>query len=203
MGGWRVGLMAAAAAGLVVAGCGKPADKTAASAEGAAKPAVATAQGPVTMPSRREGLWKQTVSTAGMTQSSTICIDKTVEAKLAVWGGGVAREKCGQPTLAPVPGGWSFASTCDMGEGGKTTSHGTVTGDFNSAYKVEAESTTEGAAAPQMNGAHKMTMDAVYQGPCPAGAKPGDMTLGNGMTINMLDMAEHGPAGMAMHRPGK
>jgi hypothetical protein len=40
-----------------------------------------------------------------------------------------------------------------------------------------------------MNGSHKMVLDAVWQGPCPAGFKPGDMELPGGMKINVLEMA--------------
>ena len=200
--GWRMGILAASATCLALGACNKPAGEKAASAEGAAKPAAAaTASAPAAMPTRKEGLWKQTVSTAGMKQVSSICIDKAVESKLQVWGGGMAKSVCQETAITPAAGGWSFSSTCDMGTGGKTTSHGTVTGDFNSAYSVESESTTEGAAAPQMNGPHKMSLTAEYQGPCPADMKPGDMTLGNGMKINMLDMAAGRPPGMP--RPAK
>jgi hypothetical protein len=189
--GWRHGILAVSAMALALSACGKkPAGEQAATAEGAARPATATAPaGPVTMPSRKPGLWKQTVTTSGTHQVSSICLDKAAEAKLAVWGAGASKDVCQQNELSPVPGGWAFKSTCDMGSGGKTTSHGTVTGDFNTRYKVQSESTTEGAGAPQMNGAHMMSLEAVWEGPCPADMKPGDMSLPGGMKINMLDMA--------------
>lgn len=199
---WRNAILAATAA-LALAACSKPAGEKAASAEGAAKPAAATASvpaGPAAMPSRKPGLWKQTVSTAGMTQTSTLCLDKAVESKLAVWGAGASKERCQETAIAPAPGGWSFTSACDMGTGGRTTTEGVVTGDFNTSYKVEASSRTEGAAAPQMNGPHKMVMQATWQGPCPADMKPGDMALPNGMKINMLAATEGMPM---MRRPAK
>ena len=147
---WRNAILAATAT-LALAACSKPAGEKAASAEGAAKPATATAPaaGPAAMPNRKPGLWKQTVSTAGMTQTSTICLDKAVESKLAVWGAGASKDMCKQTAMAPTAGGWTFASTCDMGTGGTTTTKGTVTGDFDTSYKVEASSVTEGAGAPQ------------------------------------------------------
>jgi hypothetical protein len=88
-----------------------------------------------------------------------------------------------------LDGSWSFSSVCNVGAGGKTTTSGVITGDFNSKYEMTAESTTEGASAPQMNGPHKMAMEAVWVGPCPAGFKPGDMELPGGMKMNMLAMA--------------
>jgi hypothetical protein len=188
--GWRHGVLALSAAALALGACGKPAGDKAASAEGAGKAATATAPaGPMTMPSRKPGLWQQTVTTTGMQQVSSICLDKASEAKLSVWGTGASKDMCQQSEISPVPGGWAFKSSCDMGTGGKTVSHGTITGDFDSSYKLQAESTTEGAGAPQMNGAHMMSMEATWEGPCPPDMKPGDMTLPGGMKINMLDMA--------------
>lgn len=198
---WRNAILAATAT-LALAACNKPVGEKAASAEGAAKPATAAAPaaGPAPMPSRKPGLWKQTVSTAGMTQTSTICLDKAVESKLAVWGAGASKDMCKQTAMAPIAGGWTFTSACDMGTGGKTTTQGKVTGDFDTSYKVEASSVTEGAGAPQMNGEHKMLMEATWQGPCPADMKPGDMALPNGMKINMLAATEGMPM---MKRPAK
>jgi hypothetical protein len=195
--GWRHGVLAMSVGALALSACNKPAGDKAVSAEGAAKPATATAPPhPLAMPSRKPGLWKQTVSTSGIRQVSSICLDKAAEAKLAVWGAGASKDVCQQTSVSAVPGGWAFKSSCDMGSGGKTVSQGTVTGDFNTSYRVEAESTTEGAGAPQMNGPHKMTMEATWEGPCPADMKPGDMALANGMKMNMLDMAAGHPTMM-------
>lgn len=199
--GWRSGVLALSAAALALGACGKPAGEKAASAPAAsqAAKAVAPAAGPAAMPSRKPGLWKQTVSASGMQQVSRICLDKIVEARLAVWGAGASKDMCHQTSITPAPGGWAFTSSCDMGSGGKTTSQGTVTGDFNSDYRVETQSTTEGAGAPQMNGVHRMTMEATWEGPCPVDMKPGEMALANGMKINMMDMAAGRPP---MARPG-
>ena len=118
------------------------------------------------------------------------------------WWGQQAQAKgsnCEHTEVKPrLGGGWEFSSSCDMGSG-HITSHGVASGDFNSHYTVEIDSTTTGSPMPQANGAHKMKIDAVWQGPCPAGMRPGDMTLPGGMKINMIDMADgKGPMG-----PGK
>ncbi|HEX5377983.1 MAG TPA: DUF3617 family protein [Phenylobacterium sp.] len=201
---WRHGILALSAAALALGGCSKPAGEKAAQAPDAGQaasattPAKAPAAGPPAMPTRKPGLWKQTVSTSGMEQVSSICLDKEVESKLAVWGAGASKDICQQSAVTPAPGGWAFTSSCDMGSGGKVSSKGRVTGDFNTSYRVESESVTEGAGAPQMNGPHKMTLTATWQGPCPADMKPGDMALANGMKINMMDMTAGHPA---MPRP--
>jgi len=75
-----------------------------------------------------------------------------------------------------------------MGSGGTVVSEGTATGDFNTSYTVQVQSTTSGASAPQMNGAHKVSIASEWLGACPAGMAPGDMELPNGMKINMLKL---------------
>jgi hypothetical protein len=72
-----------------------------------------------------------------------------------------------------------------MGGSGTVTSDGSATGDFSSHYKVEATAVTSGAPTPQANGAHKMSIEATWQGPCPADMKPGDMEMPGGTKINM------------------
>ena len=122
-------------------------------------------------------------------QISRICLDAATDARMSLWGAQATKDLCGGNTMTPLPGGgWSFSSTCDMGTGGKTTTSGTATGDFNVKYLVQAKSVTEGAAAPQMNGPHTVNIEAAWQGPCPAGTKPGDMTLPGGIKVNLLDL---------------
>lgn len=151
--------------------------------------APAPAAAPVSMPARTPGLWEQKVSSRGMTQVSRICLDKAVEQRFTVWGQHAGQGACSRTKLAPrVGGGWEFASSCDMGENGRTETRGQVTGDFAKAYKVSAESTIAGARAPQMNGTHAMTLEASWQGPCPAGMAPGDMLLPGGLKINMMQI---------------
>ncbi len=174
---------------LALAACGKKEDKVAATGDAAPAAGTAPAPGPAATPKRKPGLWSQTVTMEGFSQTTRICLDEATEAKLSVVGGQMSQEACSQTAMTPrVGGGWSFSSTCDMGSGGKTATSGVITGDFASKYRMEADTTTEGAAAPQMNGARKMVMDAAWQGPCPADFKPGEMEMPNGMKINMLAM---------------
>ncbi|WP_340647464.1 DUF3617 family protein [Phenylobacterium sp.] len=178
---WTVGLAAVAVLG--VSACNKPAEKT--DGETAA-PAFTPSQTP---PKRKPGLWEQRVSTGDFVQVSRICLDEATDAKISFWGSQTTRDMCEKNVFsARVAGGYQFSSVCDMGSGGKTTTSGTATGDFNSKYLIQAESSTEGAAAPQMNGLHKVTIEAAWQGACPEGYKPGDMSLPGGMKINILDL---------------
>ena len=141
-------------------------------------------------PHRRPGLWAQTVSTAGMTQKSTLCVDAAVEAAMGWWGQQAASRPCARQSVTRgADGAWRIESQCDLGSAGMSRTTGVATGDFASAYRMDAQTITTGAAAPQMNGAHKMTLEAAWQGPCPASMKPGDITLPGGMKINLLEVA--------------
>lgn len=186
--------LALTAAALTLAACGQKAE-TAKSADGAATTASATAlaaspAGPAVMPTRKPGLWTQTVNTGDMTQTTKICIDENVDKAMSVVGSQMSKDMCSKNAVTNVAGGYAFESVCQVGAGmGVTTTKGTVTGDFNSKYKVDAETTISGANAAHMNGAHKMTVEAAWQGPCPAGFKPGDMELPGGMKMNIAAMA--------------
>lgn len=177
-------LSLAALSPLVLAACQKKtetAEAPAAQAPSAALPA----PGAAAPPARKPGLWSQTVTTAGMSQTMKICFDEATDKRMAVYGQTVDQDRCEKSVVTPIAGGWRFESVCDMGSGGKATTSGTATGDFASRYEVKAVTETTGAQAPQMNGRHEMTLTAAWEGPCPAGMAPGDMQLPGGMTINM------------------
>jgi hypothetical protein len=70
------------------------------------------------------------------------------------------------------------------------TSHGVVTGDFNSAYTVKVTSKREGGPpTPGMSadGTSNMTIDAKWAGACKPDQKPGDMIMA-GRKFNIRDM---------------
>lgn len=183
----RKALVLTAVSLLALSACGKkPAQTPHAPPAPDSKPTVAA---PTSMPARTPGLWEQKVSSRGMTQVSRICLDKAVEQRFTVWGQHAGQGACSRTRITPrVGGGWEFASSCNTGDTGRTETRGEVTGDFAKAYKVSAQSTIAGARAPQMNGTHAMTLEASWQGPCPAGMRPGDMLLPGGLKINMMQI---------------
>ena len=187
-------VLVSAAAILALTACSKkpasaPDAATAAAPAAAAAPQTAS----MTPPERKAGLWEQKMSTAGMTQVSRICFSDEVNKKMSLWGQQGGEEMCSQQSVTPTAGGWKFSSTCNMGSGGTIVSSGEAKGDFGTHYTVDMKSSTTGAAAPQMNGEHAMTLEATWKGPCPADFKPGDMELPGGMKINMLTMGAGGP----------
>ena len=178
--------VAAIAVAFGVASCGK---KEEAAKDGAAAVAEAPAGTPMN-PKRKPGLWEQSMAMDGQPATMTMkrCLDEATDAQMSAFGNAQAKDTCPDQSVTKSPdGSWVFSSTCNMGTGGTVKSTGQATGDFNSNYTVEASTETTGAAAPQMNAAHKMTMNAKWIGTCPEGMKAGDVDMG-GMTINMTQM---------------
>ena len=191
MASFRIALFAATA--LALAACGQ---KDTAEAPAAADAAVSTAAqatggAAATPPPRKPGLWTQTVSMGDFNQTTRLCLDAATDKSMSLWGSQMTKDMCEKNEMSRgLDGSWRFSSVCDMGSGGKSTSTGVATGDFSSKYRVDAETTTEGASAPQMNGARKMTIEATWQGPCPEGFKPGDMELPGGMKMNIAEISK-------------
>jgi len=172
---------------LALAGCQKK-PETPAAANGEAPSAAASA--PMTGPPRHKaGLWTQTVTTQGITQTYKICRDEATEAKMTVFGQQMNKELCPKNEVTPGVGGWSFASECNMGAAGKISTTGKATGNFNSSYVVKATSVTTGSSMAQANGTHDMEMTGTWEGACPADMKPGDMLLPGGVKVNLKSMA--------------
>jgi hypothetical protein len=184
-----------ASAALALAACQK---SPGAAATGAAAPAGGTTVSADGVPHRRAGLWQQTISREGQQGGGVmsamggmkLCVDAASEAKSAVLGrvndaGRLAGKHCSAPVVGRgLDGGYSFTSTCAMGEAGTVTSKGSASGDFATAYHVHVETDVSGAAYAAMNGHHVMDVDGKWLGPCPDGMAGGDIELANGMRIN-------------------
>ncbi len=155
---------------LALAACGKKQEAAATGEASLTSGSAATAQAPA-MPKRKAGLWSQTVTMAEFTQTSRLCLDDATEAKISVVGLQASKTLCAQQSMTPNPtGGWSFNSVCDMGSGGTTTTKGTITGDFNSKYRMEADTSTQGAGAlPGMAAELSRAVDLLVYGTDPPG----------------------------------
>jgi len=143
------------------------------------------------MPSRKPGLWKQTLASSqgGKVQPpmvSTICINATVDKAISVFGQNAGQSACSSNTVSRTPTGYKFASVCKFPGAGTISSQGAASGDFNNNYKVVMTSVTTGAPMAALNGASSTTITATWAGACPAGTKPGDMTMPGGVKVNML-----------------
>ena len=144
------------------------------------------------MPSRKPGLWEVTMSFENRNvpgQTVQQCIDAASDQMMQSSAGPFAQQACSKRDVQRSANGMTIDSTCTIG--GKTaTSHAEVTGSFDSAYTMKVTSQSEGMPGGKM----AMTMAAKWLGPCTADQKPGDMIMGNGMKMNILEMQKRLPS---------
>ena len=165
-----------------------------------ATPALAQEQ----MPARKAGLWEMTMTFEGRgapPQTMQQCIDASTDKAMQDMSQGVRGQSCSRREMKKVGATIVFDSVCSMGAG-TTTSHGVVSGDFNSAYTVKINSRREGGPPiPNMPAETTMSIAAKWLGACKADQKPGDVIMANGMKMNVTDMQRGGAGGM-MGPPG-
>ena len=150
------------------------------------------------MPPRKAGLWELKMTLAGQstpTQTFQHCIDATTDKQMNNVGGGMSASQCSKQEVQRSGNTVTVDSVCNVGAGTQT-SRAVITGDFNSAYTVKVTSKRDGAAVAGVPAETSMTMDVKWLGPCKADQKPGDMIMGNGMKMNINDMAKGMPPGM-------
>jgi Protein of unknown function (DUF3617) len=156
------------------------------------------------LPQRKAGLWELKMSFQGRRdlpgRAMRQCVDAQTDKLMnSGFGGGAAAQSCTQRKVSPSPGGFTVDSVCAF-NGATTTTHAVIAGDFNSAYTVQATSTRSGGRPmPGMpaGGTSHMSLSAKWLGACPAGTRPGDIMMGNGMKMNVLDLRKMG----GVHRP--
>lgn len=184
-------LMSISVAVLALAACGKGADKA------AAPSAAASAPGPsggaiqaADLPHPTPGLWKISANIMGHDQVMQMCMDEAYVAKTSAWGQGANASKCSKQDFQKgLDGSITFSSECETGNGGHTSTKGTVTGDLSSHYKVTMDVTATGAGPA--DGTHTLTTESERIGDCPAGMKGGDMVLPGGMKMSADRMAKY------------
>jgi hypothetical protein len=153
------------------------------------------------LPTRKAGLWELKMESQGRnlpTQLMQQCTDAATDRLMTSNFGGAPEHNCQKRDVRNSGETITVDSVCTFGDA-TTTSHAVVSGDFSSAYTVQVESTRQGGrpipgAGP--GGQTHMTIVAKWLGPCVAGQKPGDVMMGNGMKMNVLDVQRMGgPSG--------
>src|SRR5262245_7456990 len=144
------------------------------------------------LPARKPGLWEIKMTFEGRnipSQTMEHCIDAETDKLMNSVGGGMRQEACSKQDVQKGGATSVVDSVCKAGAG-TITSHGVVTGDFNSAYTVKVTSKREGGPpTPGMaaDGTTNMTLDAKWAGACKPDQKPGDMIMA-GRKFNIHDM---------------
>jgi hypothetical protein len=156
----------------------------------------------IDLPTRKAGLWEIHMEFQGHSslpiQAMKQCTDAASD-KLMTLNFGGAGQHCSKQDISNSGGAITVDSVCNFG-GTTSTSHAVVTGDFNSAYTIEVTSMREGGRPiPGAAPGHEshMKIAAKWIGACAAGQRPGDVIMGNGMTMNVLDMQKLMPP----HKP--
>jgi Protein of unknown function (DUF3617) len=151
------------------------------------------------MPTRKAGLWEIKMAFEGRNLPATVikqCVDATTDKLMNANFGGSALEACSKKDIKNSGGVMTVDSVCSFGAG-TTTSHAVVTGSFDSAYTVNVTSTRQGG--PAIPGVAPgtpthMTVEGKRLGNCEAGQKAGDIMMGNGIKMNILDLPKMGGA---------
>jgi hypothetical protein len=151
----------------------------------------ATAAQAAEMPTRKAGQWEITMQFESRNlpaRTMRQCIDAATDRLMNSGYGGEGN--CSKRDISKVGSTMVVDSVCNFG-GATTTSHAVMTGSFDSAYTVDVTSTRKGGpSVPGMpsGGKSHMKLAAKWLGPCPAGERPGDIMMGNGMKMNVLDL---------------
>ncbi len=154
----------------------------------AAAPALA-----LDLPARKVGLWDIKMTFEGRStppQAMQQCIDAETDKLMNSVGGSMRQDMCSKQDVQRVGNTIVIDSVCQVGPM-TMTSHGVITGDFNSAYTVKVTSTRAGGPpTPGMpaDGTTNMTLDAKWAGACKPDQRPGDMIMADGRKINIRDL---------------
>jgi hypothetical protein len=141
--------------------------------------------------SRKAGQWEVRTSIEGSQAQVRVvrqCIDAATDRMLQSLAGPFDPKACEQRNVQVSAQTTTIDFACTVA-GKPATAHAVASGDFGAAYTMTV--TAESPALP--GGRMVMSMDAKWLGPCAADQKPGDVVLGNGAKVNILDMQTQAP----------
>lgn len=145
------------------------------------------------MPPRKAGLWEQRVTSSDPnTPATTVqqCTDAASEKAFQQMATSMGQNLCSKNEVRKDGDRWVTESVCTMGPM-KITSRSILTGNFDSAYRVESESRFE-PAMMGMSG-DKSVIEARWVGPCKDGQEPGDIITAEGQKMNILKQSSMMP----------
>jgi hypothetical protein len=157
--------------------------------------------GALDLPARKAGLWEVKMAFEGRNLPSQVmqqCIDAATDKMMSAFGSSLQQNMCSKQDVQKVGNTLVVDSVCQIGNM-TTTSRGVITGDFNSGYTMKVSSTrTGGPAIPgaPADGKSEMTIEAKWLSACKPDQKPGDMIMGDGRKINVVDMQKMMPPNM-------
>ena len=141
------------------------------------------------LPKRKSGLWEMKMTTAQIPGLvSQMCVDQNTDDLLA----GEHEEKmaCTKNDMRREGAEIVVDSVCKI-EGGTATTRTVISGNFDSAYRVESKSTYNPPIAGLKEGS--VVIDAKWLGPCKTGQKPGDMVTPGAGGLNLEELMKKAP----------
>ena len=150
--------------------------------------AASSAWAELAVPHQKSGLWETNMSVMGRPMTTQSCVTAESEAKMSVFSSQSRQKNCSSSSVTHnMDGSWSSTSTCTFGPGPARTTHSHISGDFDSKLSIVV--TTDGSNTPVTS----MTM--AWVGACKPGMKGGDVIMGNGMKMNVIDGTMSGMPG--------
>ena len=151
--------------------------------------AIALGAGLDDLPKRKPGLWEMSTASAESKSApamSKVCIDAATDRELMNFGLGVTNQLCSKREIKVTGGVATINMVCTVGDS-QATSHSTITYTGNTAYRAEVRAHFE---PPFMGRSDSTTtQQAKWIGACPPDMRPGDLVTGNGVKINLRDLA--------------
>ena len=143
-------------------------------------------------PKRKSGLWEIKISSAqaGGSHSMQQCIDEKSDDLMKNDARGTQKSSCSKSEFRKEGDKIVHDSVCKV-EGSTAKTRSTISGRFDSAYKVETKSTFE----PPMEGMRESSsrIEAKWLGACKPGQKSGDISMPGMPNINMDEIMKNLP----------
>jgi Protein of unknown function (DUF3617) len=146
------------------------------------------------LPPRRPGQWEMRMvtekPTGGPSITSQMCIDAATDREMMEFGLKMSKGNCPKFNMKRAGANWVIDAECAFGPV-KSVTKTTISGDFQSTMTVRTEGTAEGI--PGAGGGPQptlVTQTATWKGACAEGMKPGDISLGSGIKMNVKQIKE-------------
>jgi hypothetical protein len=139
------------------------------------------------LPARQPGLWdvKIIMGPDLPAMSMQMCLDEASDRKMMQQGMSMSEGMCSEVNSRREGDGFVVESTCTI-DGGTSRTRATISGDFQSSYRMDIVSDREGgnASIPKHT---EMTHEGTHMGACGNDMAPGDVIM-MGRKMNILKM---------------
>ena len=138
------------------------------------------------LPIRKAGLWELKLLRPGTAMPETTmqhCTDETIDKVMN--SPAAVKQTCSKNDIRKTATGYVTDSVCTVGATSVTT-HSETTGDFNSAYTVNATAHSDGGPSGATHDT-TTTVEAKWLGACLPNQKAGDIVMPGGYKMNIKD----------------